>query len=167
MGERMERRKRLLIPAIIIAIVAVVPRKICIVPEYHVNVSDTSGAPFRNVKLHQLVQDYSFGGELESSSDVITDSHGNAVFPSRTRWLSAGAEVLACTLQFFQYAVHASCGSYSDITVSDSLVEKARVNVARRYHPDQHSLTLTMASCPSGDYWSCKYPNGLPQSWSH
>ena len=155
--------KTLVFLVIIIFLVATVPRKIYIAPQYSVSVSDTSGAPLPNVKLHEYVQDYSFGVGSETSNDTITDMRGNAFFPGRTRWLSVGSQLLGCTLQLLQSA-HASCGFYSDVTVSGNFVEKARVDQAARFHPSKHSLKLTMASCPSGDYWKCAYPNGLPSS---
>jgi hypothetical protein len=117
---------------------------------------DSYGHPLPKVVLHQYVQDFSSGSDVDRSTDKLTDLHGAASFDGVVAKESVMGELLGCARQVFTSGAHASCGSYSDITVSNNtLIETARSEQKVKGQRGQRSIKLTMEPCPSGDYWQC------------
>jgi len=136
-------------------LVVLYPRNTTISSEYRVTVMNRAGQGLANVEVHRLVQDYSSGDGSVTSMDAVTDTHGIAQFPLRQRRISLAGELFGCIRQIAASAAHASCGTYSNISVSNGhLIETARLE--ERIDGRHRNLRLTMGDCPSGDYWRCK-----------
>lgn len=144
----------MLIGLALILIAVMYPRKSILAPEYVVTVSDATGRGLAGVTVRRYIQDFSSGRNLDHSIDVVTDLQGHASFPQEDHRTSVAGEIFGCAKQVLATGVHASCGVYSDISVSDNhFVEAARLEKNLRH--GRRSLSLTMSACPSGDYWGC------------
>ena len=138
----------------LILVAVIYPRKSVLVPEYVVTVSDAAGRGLGGVMVRRYVQDYSSGINVDHAIEVGTDLQGRASFPEEDHRISFVGEIFGCGKQILSSGAHASCGVYSDISVSDNhLVEAARVEKSLQH--GRRSLSFTMSPCPSGDYWAC------------
>jgi len=137
-----------------IVIAVMFPRKSILAPEYLVTVSDGTGHGLAGVMVRRYIQDYSSGRNLDHSIEMETDLEGHASFPEEDHRISVVGEILGCVKKVLETGAHASCGVYSDISVSNNhLVEAARLE--KNLQHNRRSLSLTMSACPSGDYWAC------------
>jgi len=160
------RRRAMLIGAALILIAVMYPRKSILAHEYVVAVSDVTGRGLAGVTVNRYIQDYSSGRNLDRSIDVVTDLQGHASFPEVDHRDSIAGEILGCARQVLATGVHASCGVYSDISVSDShLVEAARLE--KDLNHGRKSLNLTMSACPSGDFSACTGSDSARRHDSH
>jgi hypothetical protein len=151
---RTSARRAMIIGLALISIVVSFPRKAVVAPAYFVTVSDPAGHGLAGVVVRRYIQDYSSGRNLDNSIDAKTDLRGHAYFPEEDHRISVVAEILGCAKQVLEAGAHASCGVYSDISVSDNhLVEAARLEKSLQHAT--RSLILTMSACPSGDYRAC------------
>ncbi len=148
-------RKTTMLIGLLLALVAVIyPRKSILASEYAVTVADVTGRGLAGVRLRRYIQDYSSGRNVDHSVEEITNLQGQAFFPEEDHRVSIAGEIFGCAKQILTTGAHASCGTYSDITVSNNhLVEQARVE--KDLAQGRRSLRLTMSACPSGDYWAC------------
>jgi hypothetical protein len=148
------RKTAILIGLALILIAVMYPRKSILASEYSVTVSDATGRGLAGVAVSRYTQDYSSGRNIDHSIEALTDLQGHASFPEEDHRISIAGEVFGCAKQILATGAHASCGVYSDISVSDHhLVELARSDKALQH--GKGSLSFTMSYCPSGDYWAC------------
>jgi hypothetical protein len=149
-------KKRLWIGAGLVLLALAVPRRVYTADEYAVTVTDDAGKPLPQMKVRQLLQDYSFGANRESTSEILTDGQGGGTFPMQVRWLSFGEETVGCAGQILRQGAHSSCGSYTDVSVEpEKFVEAGRSEVADPKQGHRRLLTIRMRSCPSGDWITC------------
>jgi hypothetical protein len=154
-GRRMWKT-RIWVGAALVLLAMAIPRRVYISDEYRVAVTDEAGNPLPQMKVRQFVQDYSFGDVREGTGEIRTDERGGVTFPARTRWLSFGEETLGCVGQIFSQFVHASCGSYTDVSVEpEKFVEASRSEVSDSRQAHRRLLTIRFAACPSGDWITC------------
>ena len=156
----MPRRKRRIFSLYVAAAAALVvlyPRTVTIAPEFRVAVINGAGRGLPHVDVYRGIQDYSWG-DSEVMEHAMTDNTGVALFPLHNRRLSTAAEVAGCLRQILAQGAHAGCGVYSNISVNNPhLLETGRSD--QRMDRRHYNLRLTMADCPSGDYWACRgYP---------
>lgn len=122
---------------------------------YEVIVCDATGRVIPGIVVHRYVQDYSTGRDAEHSEDRVTDTSGKASFPKLTHRVSIMGALFGCARQFLASGAHASCGTYSDIAVSNgSWIEVARADI--RASSSQRKLRITLSPCPSGDWMTCR-----------
>lgn len=146
--------RRRLYSSDLVLIASIYPRKSTPAAGYEVKVADNTGRGLPGVMVRRYIQDYSSGRNIGHSVEVVTDLHGHASFPREDHRASIAGQILGCGKQVLTTGAHASCGMYSDISVSDNhLVEAARVE--KQLQHGTISLSLTMSGCPSGDYWAC------------
>lgn len=154
MFSNLVRKKRLLAGLALVLVASLCPRRNTLAPDCDVTVSDNKGQGIPSVMVRRYTQDYSSGRALDLSAESTTDFRGHAHFPRVTHWNSLAGEIFGCGKQVALTGAHASCGTYIDITVSsDNLIETARTE--KSGHDGAKELRLTMATCPSGDYWAC------------
>lgn len=158
MSELSNKKRTVLLGLAIVFFITLFPRQSTVAPACIVTVSDNNGRVLSGVVVHRYTQDYSSGSNVDRTSDVVTDTHGQAYFPRETHRISLVGEFVGCAKQIILTGAHASCGTYSDITVANNnLIETARVEEVHFRAP--RTLRVTMASCPSGDYWACADAN--------
>jgi hypothetical protein len=140
------------------ALIVLYPGKATTAPACQVVVVNGAGQGLAHVDVYRNIQDYSWF-DSEKSQHAVTDNSGSAWFPLLQGRLSPAAELAGCIRQILSAGAHASCGVYSDISaVNGHLVETARSD--QRVDRKNQILRLTMADCPSGDYWTCRgYPH--------
>src|ERR1035438_1985726 len=140
-------RKVIMLVGLALVLIAVLyPRKSALAVEYDVTVSDTTGRGLAGVVVLRYIQDFSSGRNLDHSVEVVTDLRGHASFPREDHRASIAGKILGCAKQILATGAHASCGVYSDISVSNNhLVEAARVE--KQLQHGARSLNLTMSGC--------------------
>ena len=149
-------KQRLWIGAALVLFAIAVPRRVYISDEYRVEITDEAGNPLPQMKVRQYVQDFSFGALREGTPEIKTDERGIGMFPAQTRWLSFGEETLGCAGQILSQFVHASCGSYTDVSVEpEKFVEASPSEVSDAKQAHRRLLTIRLAACPSGDWITC------------
>jgi hypothetical protein len=109
-------RRRVFLVVVLFACIAVLyPFKETVVPEWGVQVVDTSGNPVANVPIRQVWRNYSteFGDHRE---DSVTDELGYATFPARSGRVCALQRALV-SLSNARALAHASWGPHSFVFV--------------------------------------------------
>ncbi|HEX3435151.1 MAG TPA: hypothetical protein VHT24_00170 [Pseudacidobacterium sp.] len=138
----------------LLLIVLVYPRKLIVVPAYHITLIDQSGKPLPNTGVSELWQQTSIQRQ-EMLHQVVTDAQGKVFFPQRTIRASLVERVIGCIAYLSRERLAAPCGDHYSITAAGDLTELAREETISGIFKRQHSLVLTVKPCNLNEPSTC------------
>ena len=127
-------------------VVLLYPKKLTIVPAYHVKLVDQFGAPMANTGVSELWQQTSIQ-HIEHLDQTMTNAQGEVDLPERTIRAAIAQRMVGCLGYLGRMGLAATCGNRSAIYAAGDLKELDRSETSTGVFAKQHSVLLTLKRC--------------------
>lgn len=130
------------------------PKKLTVVPVYHVTLVDQFGSPLPHAGVSELWQQTS-AQRQENLAQSLTDAQGTVEFPEREIRASLAKRMIGCFVYLAHEGLAATCGNRWSITAAGDFQELDRKETVTGIFRKEHSLVLTLKKCDSNEPALC------------